>query len=98
VTSTLLLASCCSDAFWTSPVILNVITAVVTIFTLIWNTRSQRKAAVTATTEASAAKVASVDNGKKLDAVHTIVNGERSALIAKVAQLEAELGRRRAGE
>lgn len=87
-----------SPEFWSSPVVLQIITAIVTIFTLIWNSRTQKKATGIASAEASAAKVASVDNGKKLDQVHTIVNGERTALVAKVAQLEAELGRRRAGE
>lgn len=85
--------------FWSSPVVLQAITAAVTIFTLVWNSRRERKKVETKV-EAAAQTIQHQNDTiqqqndrqeGKIDAVHETVNGQKAALEAKVSMLQAQL-------
>lgn len=82
----MLSAACCSPAFWSSPVLIALITAFFsTAATLggIWINGYFQKRDRAAQTDLLAGRVGEV---KK------IVNGERAALVSRIAELERALG------
>jgi predicted membrane metal-binding protein len=86
-----LATGCCSEAFWNSPVMIALIsgffTSLVTLGGLWINSWSQKKDRA-AQTQVLTGKVSEVK--QTAEDTKTIVNGERTAMVARIAQLEAD--------